>query len=374
MRKSFALILMLSVFTFACNETVQEKKSKRDREIPNYTIGINLPLTGNGSYFAEELRKGLDLSFNYYDKQFDHKALHVIYEDNKLNPKDAVSITKRFLEIDEVDLIISGYTPIIQATIGLIEQHEVPALLTLSSAEYIANPYDWAFRDFELESDNMPMMATYGYSRLNVKRGSWLVVNDDMGSDAVRFFSEQFVEEGGTMMAGEVFESSDMDLRNKINKIMNGDPEFIIVIGRGSAMINACRQIRERDHDIFIFSNNTIDNDMVWNALGGFSDNIYFPRPYIDFNSKLYKTANEEFQMKYDYDMNWLNVYGMSIARYLIKGLKETKGDKEALREYLKTLDIQSIRGQLIMNEYSDVITPHLVFRRNDGRSIPAND
>jgi ABC-type branched-subunit amino acid transport system substrate-binding protein len=374
MRKSFVLILMLSVFTFACNETVQEKKSKRDREIPKYTIGINLPLTGNGSYFAEELKKGLDLTFNYLNSQPGKMVLQVIYEDNKLNPKDAVTIAKKFLEIDEVDLIISGYTPIIQATIGLVDQHKVPMLLTLSSAEYIASPYEWAFRDFELESDNMPMLATYAFSTLGVQKGSWLVVNDDMGSDAIRFFSEKFVEEGGTMMAGEVFESSDLDLRNKINKIMVNDPEFIIVIGRGSAMINACRQIRERNQDIPILSNNTIDNDMVWNALGEFSNNIWFPRPYVDFSSSLYKTANDDFRKEYGYDMNWLNIYGMSIAGYLAKGLKDSKGDKEYMRNYLKTLDIQSIRGRLIMNGHSDVSIPHLVYKRIDGKSIPAEE
>ena len=372
MRKVLILIIMLSVFVFAC--TGPGKKNKREREILTFTIGINLPLTGNGSYFAEEFKKGLELTFDYLNAHGEKVFINVIYEDNKLNPKDAVTITKKFLEIDDADLILCGYTPIIQATIAIVEKQGVPMLVTLSSAENIAKDYQWAFRDFELESDNMPLIASYAYTGMGLHRGTWLVVNDDMGTDAVRFFTEQFTEEGGEMIDGEVFEASEMDLRNKINKIMDHDPEFIIVVGRGSAMINACRQIRERNESIPILSNNTVDNQMVWEALGTLGEHIWFPRPYTDLSSQLYQKANERFRTKYNADMNWLNIYGMSIANYLARGLQRTGGDREAMREYLRTLDVFSLRGRLIMNENSDVSVPHVVYKRMDGKSVPAEE
>ena len=373
LRKLLFLILSLSVVLIACNETGQKKKPKREREASTYTIGVNLPLTGNGSYFAEELKKGLELSFEYINES-ERIFINALYEDNKLNPKDAVTITKKFLEIDDVDLIISGYTPIIKATIGLVDQHKVPMLVTLSSVGGIASSYEWAFRDFELESDIMPLLASYAYSGLDLRKGSWLVVNDDMGADAVKFFSAKFTEEGGGMAEGEVFEASEMDLRNKINKLMANEPDFIIVIGRGSAMINACRQIRERDLEIPILSNNTIDNETVWSALGESGDNMWFPRLHIDFESKRYIKANRRFQEKYGRDMNWLNIYGVSIANYLARGLRESGGDKGSMQNFLKTLNISSLRGMLVMNESSDVIIPHIIYKRIDGNSVPVEE
>ena len=357
----------------ACNETGQKKKPKREREASTYTIGVNLPLTGNGSYFAEEMKKGLELSFEYINES-EKIFINALYEDNKLNPKDAVTITKKFLEIDDVDLIISGYTPIIKATIGLVDQHKVPMLVTLSSVGGIASSYEWAFRDFELESEVMPILATYAYSGLDLRKGSWLVVNDDMGSDAVNFFSAKFTEEGGEMAEGEVFEASEMDLRNKINKLMANEPDFIIVIGRGSAMINACRQIRERDLEIPIMSNNTIDNETVWSALGESGNNMWFPRLNVNFESKRYIKANERFKQKYGRDMNWLNIYGVSIANYLARGLRESGGDKGSMQNFLKTLNISSLRGMLVMNESSDVIIPHIIYKRIDGNSVPVEE
>ncbi len=373
MRSFFVLILILSTMLYACSEK-GHKKQKKDKEVPVYRIGINLPLTGNASYFAGEFKKGMDLVFDYLSDTTGKIIIEAVYEDNKLNPKDAVTITKKFIEIDEVDLIVTGYTPIIQASIGLVDREGIPMLASLSSAADIASEYKWAFRDFELESEIMPLLASYAYAGLDLRKGTWLVVNDDMGHDAVAFFKEKFIEEGGMMIEGEVFEPSELDLRNKINKVMENEPDFIILVGRGSAMINACRQIRERAPDLPILSNNTVDNEMVWEALGEHGDFIWFPRPYIDFTSILYQKANNRFLNKHGADMNWLNIYGMSIATYLVKGMRVSGGDRESMREFLQSLDISSIRGRLLMNDNSDVNVPHVIFKRIKGASVLAED
>jgi branched-chain amino acid transport system substrate-binding protein len=373
MRKTPILILILIVFLFSCTEN-EGRKRKKEREIPTYRIGVNLPLTGNGSYFAEEFKKGMDLAFEHLGDSSGKIRIEAIYEDNKLNPKDAVTITKKFIEIDDVDLVVTGYTPIIQATVGLLDREGIPSLLTISSAANVAAKHEWAFRDFELESEIMPLLASYAYDGLDLRRGSWLVINDDMGKDAVDFFSERFTELGGEMPGGEVFEPSELDLRNKINKVMDNDPDFIIVVGRGSAMINAIRQIRERAPELPIICNNTVDNEMVWTALGEDGDFIWYPRPYIDFSARLYNKANDRFKAKHGEDMNWLNIYGMSIVTYLVKGLRNSEGERESMREYLRTLDVPSIRGRLVMDENSDVNVPHVVYTRINGQSMQAEE
>jgi ABC-type branched-subunit amino acid transport system substrate-binding protein len=371
-RKIFLYSAILPVVLLGCNEPGPQKE-RRDRETSTYTIGVNLPLTGNGSYFAEETRKGLDLGFGFINEGSARMKLNVIYEDNKLNPRDAVTITRKFLDVDKVDLLISGYTPIIQAIIDLVDRNGIPMLVTLSSTENIAAPYRWVFRDFELESNNMPLLASYARSVMGLTRGSWLVVNDDMGADAVRFFSDSFIQQGGIMMKGEVFEATDTDLRNKINKVMVDEPEFVIVIGRGSAMINALRQIRERDGDLPLFCNNTVDNEQIWDALGNQSDHIWFPRPFSDRSGEAWIKTNERFREKHDRDMNWLNIYGVTMANYIIKGLKHSAGDRDSLRQFLEELDVQTIRGRLVMNGNSDVVGQNEIYTRKDGKSIPVN-
>ena len=104
--------------------------------------------------------------------------------------------------------------------------------------------------------------------------------------------------------------------------------------------------------------------------MGESANNFWFPRPFIDFESSRYQKANALLTEKYGHEINWLNMYGISIANYLGRALKEVNGDKEKLRDILKTLDVQSIRGRLSMNENSDVLTPHVVCRRVNGQTI----
>jgi len=370
-KKLVLIIFITPLIIISCNQPESGKPARNKGKV-SYVIGINLPLSGNGSYFAEEVRKGLDLAFSHAMRDTARMQLEVLYEDNKLNPRDAVSITRKFVDVDKVDLIISGYTPVIQAIIDLVDNMEVPMLVTLSSTESIAAPYRWVFRDFELESVNMPLLAAYAYTEMGLGKGTYLVVNDDMGRDAVKFFSEAFTLLGGSIIPGEVFEAAEMDLRNKINKIVAFDPEFIIVIGRGSAMINALRQIRERDPDIPIFSNNTVDNEQIWEALHEKGNNIWFPRPFSNRQGDAVVKADNMFREKYGHGMNWLNIYGVSIGNYLVKGLKRTGGEKDSLRQYLEGLDVQTIRGRLVMNENHDVTGATEIFTRHKGETVQA--
>jgi hypothetical protein len=61
----------------------------------------------------------------------------------------------------------------------------------------------------------------------------------------------------------------------------------------------------------------------------------------------------------------------MSTANYIARAFLESEGDRESLRAYLDTLDHQSIRGRLRMNDANDVIVPNVVIQRIDGISEP---
>jgi hypothetical protein len=53
------------------------------------------------------------------------------------------------------------------------------------------------------------------------------------------------------------------------------------------------------------------------------------------------------------------------------RGFARAGKDKDKLRAYLKTLDYQSIRGRLVMDENSDVLTPMQLYIRENGLSHP---
>jgi ABC-type branched-subunit amino acid transport system substrate-binding protein len=135
-------------------------------------------------------------------------------------------------------------------------------------------------------------------------------------------------------------------------------------------MINAIRQVREQDPDIPIIGGNTMDNELVWKALGAGSKHIYFPGPYIDTEVNLYKKASARFLEKFGHEINWCNIYGFTTANYLVKAFKHTYGDKAALRKFMENLNENSLRGNLRMTDNGDVDVNIVVRTRENGRTV----
>ena len=336
-----------------------------------FLVGANLTLTGNAAHWGVQLRDGLEYGFGKAEDLLDSGKVILIAEDNQLNTREAVSIAKRFTDVDRADLMISAYTPVVKSIISIAEQKGIPMLATLTSATEVAKGKNWVFRDFTPETINMPMIAQYAFNKEGFRKGAWLVVNDDFGRDAMQYFEQSFTGLGGTFSNGEYFETSDLDLRNKVEKILASEPEFILLIGRGSAMINACRQIRETEKDMRIYSAAGIDNDRIWQGLGPDANGIVYGRIVYDTRSAEFMRINEDFKSVYGYDMTWVNIYGYSIAHYVTAGFASAGKDKNKLRDYFKTLDHQSIRGRLVMDENSDVLTPVQLYIMEDGISRP---
>jgi len=360
-------ILMLLIIS--CKQNPGNNSQSNDIDV--YTVGANLTLSGNAAHLGVQVRDGLEFGFMESRELIKDAIIELKVEDNKLNSREAVGIAKRFTELDKVDIMISAYTPVVKATAAIADQAKVPMLATLASAVDVALGKSWVFRDFTTEAINMPMLADYAYNVEAYKQGTYLVVNDDFGRDARRFFELRFTSNGGSLLGGEFFETTDLDLRTKVSKVMSSNPEFVLVVGRGSAMINACRQIREVNPEIRIYSAAGMNDPKIWQGLGDDGNGIVFARIDYDESSEDFVRLNNSFKSKYAYDMSWVNVYGYTIAQYLTKGFSVAGNDREKMKEYLKTLNFESIRGILVMDKNADVITPMKLYLRKDGISVP---
>lgn len=359
MRIYLLLLISLTLLTSSCNIRNPESFENTDCK-----IGVNLTLSGNAASWGIELKKGIDLAVQLYNDTCTKNAIQLIYEDNQLKARQAVSITKKLIEVDEVDIIISGYTPIIKATKDITNKFEVPLIATLTSSEGITNDLPWVFRDFVLESAYMPLIANYLIENTDYRTGTSLVINDDFGLDSKIYFTQAFEEKGGEMLSGELFAASELDHRTKVNKLLSENPDFILVVGRGSALINACRQINELDPGIQIISSVSINDSNIWNGLGSASEGLIYAEIETKTDSPEFIIANKLHYKNYNYQLNWVNIFGYSIGKYVCEILYNNGKNKKGIQQSLLNLNTQSIRGQLIMSDDREIISPISVTKR----------
>jgi len=368
----FTISTLLLASTISCN---QQSSSQAKDESKEFLVGINLTLSGNAAYYGSEVFKGLELAFKDAEKKYACRFT-LFAEDNRFMPQEAVGITKKFLHITKPQLIISGYTNLLQTIIPLVEAAGMPMIATLSSSVDLAREKQWIIRDFALESQLMPLLADYIFSQKGLRKGSFLVVNDDFGHDSRDYFKHTFESLGGSFESGAVFNEDELDLRSLVGKIMGTNPEFVLVIGRGAGMANVIRQIRELNPKVVICGSNSFDNQKIMESLGAAAEGLI----YVNFSRTSLNTdyfeISERFIEKHQYRMNWVNMVGYSLGEYAAQSLVASSGEPKALISYLRQENFSTIRGQLKVNQVNDMLSDISVYvhENNQSNEIPKSN
>lgn len=367
-------LFIISTFLLACTMSCNQYNTKQPEqdESKEYRIGINLTLSGNAAYYGSEVFKGLELAFNDAEKKYGCRFT-LLTEDNRFMPQEAVGITKKFLHMSKPQLIISGYTNLLQTVIPLVEAAEMPMIATLSSSVDLAKDKQWVIRDFALESQLMPLLAYYIFSQKGLRKGSFLVVNDDFGHDSRDYFKNAFETLGGSFQSGAVFSEDELDLRSLVGKIIAQKPEFVLVVGRGAGMANAIRQIRELNPDVVICGSNSFDNQKIIESLGADAEGLIYANFSKTGQNMDYYEISERFIEKNQYRMNWVNMVGYSLGEYAAQSLVASAGEPKALISYLRQEDFQTIRGRLKVNQVNDMLSEISVYvhENNQTTEIP---
>src|SRR5436190_1922851 len=88
-------------------------------------IGANLSLTGSSPYWSQQIKSGLDLAWEQANATNPGKVPVIVYEDNQGDPKNAVTVLQKLINVDHVSAVITAHTPIAKAQRPLAGQSKV---------------------------------------------------------------------------------------------------------------------------------------------------------------------------------------------------------------------------------------------------------
>jgi len=359
---SAVLILTTGLLLASCQQGEDQTEAHK--------IGAAFTLTGDLSYWSEQIQKGMDLALE--EENVPGKVpIRVIYEDVQAQPSRAVSAYQKLSSVDKVSVVVSVFTPIGQPLKSSAESFGVPLLATITSAQDFATGEEWAFRDYLTQEQMAPVLGEYVANELGLKTASTLVVNDDYGLSGARLFSQYFKGSGGAILTQETFEGQDTEVRSQVLKILNQSPQAVFLVGRDRSLATAIRQLRELGFQGQIVSVSALDQPEVWVQAGSAVEDALFASAYVDYSgnpeAEEYRAA---FQDRYREEPDHVTLYGYTMGKYLSSILREAEGDPAQVRDLLESLVAQSIRGRLIMTEEHDVLTPIAFYRIQNGEKV----
>jgi len=195
-------------------------------------IGVNEPLTGavaaSGNYVTDGARIAADeinASGGILGKQ-----VELIIEDNKSNPKEAVSAAEKLIVKDGVPVMMGAWSSTYTlAVMPKLMEYGVPMVVeTSSSGKITTSGNPWIFRISP--TSEMEAKAFGGkIGELGIKKANFLVVNNDWGRGAGAEFANMLADKGIEVGVTETMDAKATDLSAQLASIKaaGGDTLFV---------------------------------------------------------------------------------------------------------------------------------------------------
>ena len=250
-------------------------------------IGVILPLSGKAASFGEDGQKAIDLAKENINKK--EEIIKVIYEDEKCDPKEAVTAYKT-LTLKGAKIIIGAFCSSSTLAIApLAEQEKVVLITPASSADTITQAGDFIFRNHVFASQKEGKLGEFAAQKFNT-----IATIYDQSMEAYvlgeQFLVEKFQEGGGEILIRESFSAGATDFKTELIKIKEKNPEAIFIGSLMPQSILIVKQITELGINAKIISDDALVIDKKFlDGAGNLSEGIIFS------GSEFNRETNPEF-------------------------------------------------------------------------------
>ena len=280
------------------------------------------------------------------------EQLKVVTMDDKFEPANAAANARELITKNKViALFLTRGTPHNQAIVPLLSEYGVPLVAPSTGAMALHKPVNpWVFNvraSYQHEANRaIRHLSLVGLSHIGIVQ-----VNDSFGADAVKGAAEAFKQVNGAPVFTETYDREKPDFTKIAAAVTAQNPQAILFLGSGSAVVNGVKAIRATGShaQIVTLSNNASDGfikALGENATGTIVTQVF---PYErSLASPLVKEARQlQKAATGDDRVTPAMLEGFAGAKVLTEGLRRAgkQPTREKLREALETLRRYDIGG-----------------------------
>ena len=144
-------------------------------------IGAILPLSGDYAEYGQNDKKGIDLAVEKFKETNPNFELVVIYEDNKGNPKDAVTAMKKMVIEKPIAIIDDAISSITLSLLPEAEKNKIVLISTGATNPELSGKSPFFFRVWNSDVEEGAFAANAIYNILKFKNTAIIYINTDYG-------------------------------------------------------------------------------------------------------------------------------------------------------------------------------------------------
>jgi branched-chain amino acid transport system substrate-binding protein len=304
-------------------------------------VGVILPLSGQYAVFGESVRNAITMSFN----DLENKNIQLIFEDDEFDSKKGLSAYNKLQNVDNVDIIVALSSPVLEVLKPIVNQSD-ELMLTVGN-------------ESSIENDNVFEIIPWGAKLFTILGEE---VSETYDNIAIVYSSEASIFETnkGLFVDGlknqnyiEVAVSSNSDVRTEVSKMLAQNVDaytLFLTVDQGVKFLNeVARQGGANRPQLICDANIELT---IGDYLGKVIDKNIFENC---ISTMIADTTNKEFNEKYkelyEYDPNFIAVYGYDAVQIISKKLAgKNKADWKKILDDNK-FEHMGMSGKIIFDE-----------------------
>ncbi len=332
-----------------------------------------LPLTGAGAQYGENCRKGIDLAVAEHNAKGDGISVRIICEDDKTEPKEAVSAFNKLVSIDRVRAII-GPLPSsnAMAVAPLANREQVVILSPGASTPRLTKAGPFVFRNWQSDAYEAKVMSAY-LLKQGVKRIAVFALNNDFGRALSEYFHVQYTAAGGVITAEEFFDQDATEFRTQLLKLQASHPDGLYLLSYPKETGNIVNQARQIGFAVPVYGVAAMEDPTLLKIAGENADGIVYTKAVEPTaNDPVYDHFVKSYRDSYGEDPGLIADTGYDAVGMLLLAIKNaSKPDSPSLAQSLGQIrDYSGASGQMSFDENGDIIKPVGLKTVKDGKFI----
>ena len=279
-------------------------------------IGANLEMTGGSATYGISSKNAIELAFQDINDKggINGKKLELVVADNKSEAAEATNAMQKLVSQDNVVAVIGpNLSSSVIASSAINNGAKVLDITPMGTNPNITvDPATGKTREFNyrtcfIDPFQGTVMAAFATNDLGVNKAAILIDNSsDYAKGLAAFFKENFIKNGGTVVAEESYLQKDTDFKATLTKIKATTPDMLYVPGFYQEVGLIVKQVRELGMNMPITGGDTWDSVKLPEIAGTaalnntYFSSLYSPQEASDINKSFVAAYEKAYGAKPD--------------------------------------------------------------------------
>ncbi len=317
-----------------------------------WKIGVIAPLTGDAGIYGQPLQKGLELAAEQVNASggVKDRPLRLLFEDTQADPKVAVTVVNKLIQVDKVDAIIGDmFSSTTLAAAPVAQEKGIVMLSPTASAEAVPKVGDHVFSIYPSDSYDGQFLGAFVAATLKPSKVAIVGVQADAMIGVKAAFAGEIKRAGGTIALDETYVPKTTDFRTVLAKVKSSGAAVVFVPGYLEELVTLLKQAKELGIKATFVSISTAYDPKLFELAKQAAEGLIISAPVYDPQSAdpVIGRFRQAFKAKFGSDPDVWAAYGYDALYILIQAMGKAATSKQPLHTELAAVkDFPGVTGK----------------------------